>query len=91
MFGEGSSSSRQRTGEGLEGVEVGGGSLAQDDGGGSILGRVGQGDGLASLDRLGPRVELDGESGGDEGSARENDLEETHVDCFCVFGGVASG
>lgn len=68
----------QRTGQGLEGGEVGRLSLAEDDGGGSILGGVGDGDGLASLDALGPGVELDGESSGDKGSARKNDLEETH-------------
>lgn len=72
-------------GQGVEGVEVARGTLAEDDGGSGILGGVGESDGLAGLDRLGPGVELNGESGRDEGSARQNKLEETHV---VWFGGV---
>lgn len=69
----------QHTGQGVEGVQVIGGTLTEDDGGGGILGGVGESDGLASLDRLGPAVELDSQGGRDEGSARENKSEETHL------------
>lgn len=64
------------------GVQIVGRSLTEDDlGGHLVLGGVGDGVGLASLNtRL--RVVIDGELGhgtSEEGSARKNSSEETHV------------
>jgi hypothetical protein len=71
----------RHTGQGADGVEVGRETLAEDEGGGDIRGRgVGDGVRLASLDTSsGELVDLEGEGSGDEGSARGDDLEETHV------------
>ena len=68
--------------DGGNSLKVGGGTLAKDEGGwGLILGRVGDSVGLSSYDTAGGViVDLDGEGSGDEGSARNKDLEETHVD-----------
>lgn len=55
---------------------------AEDEGGrGLVLGGVGDGVGLASYNTAGwVVVDLNREGSGEEGSARKNDLEETHVD-----------
>ena len=65
---------------GADGVEVAGGALAEDEGGRGVLGGVGDGVALAGLNTRG-RVGVDGDSKGrgDEGSARNDNLEETHV------------
>lgn len=69
--------------EGSDGVKVSSGAPTKDNsGGGLVLGRIGDGVGPSSLD-TGLRVVIDLElSGGcsNQGRARENDLEETHVD-----------
>jgi hypothetical protein len=71
----------QRLTNGSNGLEVGGQTLAEEKGSWLVLGRVGEGVGLASLDTAGGvGVDGDGEDGGDEGSARNDNLEETHVD-----------
>lgn len=62
-------------------VEVGGDTTAEDEGGwGLVLGGVGDGVGLACLDTAG-RIGVDGQGHGgrDKGSARDDDLEETHI------------
>jgi hypothetical protein len=71
----------RHTGQGADGAEVGRDTLAENEGGGDVRGRgVGDGVGLASLDTSsGELVDLEGEGSGDEGSARGDDLEETHV------------
>ena len=62
---------------GVEGLGV---SAAEDEGRWLVLGRVGDGVGLASLNTTsGVSVDCDGEGSRDEGSARNNDVEETHV------------
>lgn len=66
--------------DGGNGLEVSGKALAEDEGRGGILGGVGDGVALASLDRRRVGVDGDGEGRGDEGSARNDNLEETHVD-----------
>jgi hypothetical protein len=62
-------------------VKVGGETTAQNEGYWLVLGGVGDGVGLSSLNTSG-WVGVDGgrESSRHEGSARDNDLEETHVD-----------
>jgi hypothetical protein len=75
-----SSTEKQHT-NGGNGLEVGGQALAEDKGGWLVLGGVGDGVALASLDTgSGVGVDGDGEGRGDEGSARNDNLEETHVD-----------
>lgn len=57
------------------------GTLAEDKGSWLILGRVGDLVGLSSNDTAGwVGIDGDGEGRRDEGSARNDDLEETHVD-----------
>lgn len=76
--GEGSASGSANGSDGVESLGV---TPAKDEGGwGLILGGVCDGVGLASLDTRG-RVVVDLNSPGsrDEGSARKEDLEETHV------------
>lgn len=70
------------TGQGTDGVEVGGETLAEDEGGRGVGGRgVGDRVGLTSLDTAsGVVVDLEGKSSGDESSARSDHLEETHLD-----------
>jgi hypothetical protein len=83
---------RQRHTDGSNRLEVGGQTLAEDKGSWLVLGRVGEGVGLASLDTVGVGVDGDGEDGGDEGSARNDNLEETHVDvCGVGVGGSGGG
>jgi hypothetical protein len=62
--------------------------LELDGGGGRVLGRVGDGVRLASLEARGQslEVERDGHGRGNEGSARENNLEELHVDVWWWWG-----
>jgi hypothetical protein len=67
--------------DGANGLEVGGKTLAKDKGCWLVLGGVGDGVALASLNTAsGVGVDGDGEGRGDEGSARNDNLEETHVD-----------
>lgn len=72
----------EHTGQGTNGTEVGGETLAKDEGGRCVVGRgVGDGVGLTGLDTTrGVLVDLNGKSGRDEGSAGGDDLEETHFD-----------
>jgi hypothetical protein len=66
---------------GANGVKVGGETLAEDEGHGRILGGVGDGVALAGLNtRRWVGVNGSGEGRGEEGSARNDNLEETHVD-----------
>jgi hypothetical protein len=66
--------------DGRDGLEVGGRALAENKGGWLVLGGVGDGVALASLDTSGGvGVNGDGKGRGDEGSARNDNLEETHV------------
>lgn len=66
-------------------VEIGGKTAAEDEGRRHVLGRVGDGVGLSSLNTTGG-VGVDGGREGtrEEGSARNNNLEETHVDASSV-------
>jgi hypothetical protein len=72
------------TGDGLDGVQVSGHTLAEDEGGrGVVSGRVSDGVALASNDTLGREVvDLDGlgSDSSDEGRAGNDGLEEAHVD-----------
>lgn len=78
-------STRGSGGDGSKSGQVVGVTLAELDGGGSVvLGGVGDGVGLSRLEGLGHVVELDGEDGRDEGGARDDNFEETHVDCGVV-------
>lgn len=81
-------SERKRTGEGANSVKVGGKTLAEEEGGGGVIGRgVGDSVGLTSLNTTSwVLVDLKGESSYDESSAGSDHLEETHVDV--VWGGV---
>lgn len=74
----------RHTGEGSDGVKVGGLALAEDKGGGDVVsGRVGDGVGLASNNaRGGEGVDLEGSDGSSKG--RKGDGEEAHVDGFGV-------
>ena len=66
---------------GGNGLEIGGETLAEDEGSGLVLGGVCDGVALASLNTASwVGVDGDGEGRGDEGSARNDNLEETHVD-----------
>lgn len=72
---------RRHTGKSLNGVQVAGRTLAEDEGGGGVvLGGVGDGVGLASNDAGREGVDSQSGSSSDEGSAREDSLEETHID-----------
>jgi hypothetical protein len=77
----------KHTGQGANGVEVGGETLAEDEGGRGVIRRgVGDSVGLASLNTTGGvLVDLDGESSCDEGSAGSEHLDETHVDVCWGF------
>lgn len=77
----------RRTGQGTDGTEIGGKTLAEDEGGGCVVGRgVGDCVSLTSHDTTGGVVvDLDGESSGNESSAGSDHLEETHFD-FCWGG-----
>jgi hypothetical protein len=78
------SEEKQRT-DGGNRLKVGGRALAEDKGGWLVLGGVGDGVALASLDTSsGVGVDGDGEGRGDEGSARNDNLKETHVGDVCV-------
>lgn len=71
-------------GQGTHGVEVGGETLAEDEGGRGVV-RRGVGDlvGLAGLNTTSRvLVDLDGESSCDESSAGSDHLEETHFDVW---------
>ena len=72
----------ERTCDGLESVKVARRTLTKDEGGrGVVLGGVGDSVGLASNDTLGwVVVDLKGEGSSNDGSARKDGLEETHVD-----------
>ena len=72
----------EHTGQGTDGIEVSGKTLAEDEGGRSFVGwGVGDSVGLASLDTTsGIVVDLEGESSCDESSAGSEHLEETHFD-----------
>lgn len=80
----------QLTGQSANGAEISGQTLAEDEGGGGVVGgRVSNGVSLTSLDTTsGVVVDLKGESSGDESSAGGEDLEETHVDAVWVVGVV---
>lgn len=76
----GKSSSGGSSGQSFDRSKVGRGTLAEYEGGrGVVLGRVGDGVGLTSLDRAGPGVELNGQGRSDKGSARDNKVKEAHV------------
>ena len=84
---------KRHTGQSANRVEVGRETLAEDEGGGDVRGgRVGDGVALASLDTSsGELVDLEGEGSGDEGSARGDDLEETHGWIGVGGGGLGGG
>lgn len=72
----------RHTGKSADSVKVGRLSLAEDEGGGSVVRRgVGDGVGLASNNTLGREVvDLEGSDGGSEGRGGKDGLEEAHVD-----------
>lgn len=76
------------TGKSLDGLQVTRVSLAEDEGGrGVVLGRVGNGVGLAGNDTAGRElVDLKSEGSSDEGCTGDDSLEETHVDGRVGFG-----
>lgn len=70
----------KRTGQSANGIKVGRQSLAEDEGGGDIIGRrVGDGVGVASNDTLGREVvDLEGGDESSKGRGRKDSLEEAH-------------
>lgn len=75
---------RWLTGQGANGLEISGETLAEDEGGGGVVrGGVGDGVGLTGLNTTrGVLVDLKGESSCDESSAGSDHLEETHLDVW---------
>lgn len=70
----------KRTGQSANGIKVGRLSLAEDEGGGDIIGRgVGDGVGVASNDTLGREfVDLEGSDESSKGRGGKDSLEEAH-------------
>jgi hypothetical protein len=72
------------TGESVDGGEVGGQTLAEEEGSRAVVGRVLDSVGLAGNNTT-SRVAVDGDSG-DKAGGEKDGLEEAHVD-GCVFAG----
>lgn len=74
----------KRTGQGANDIKVGGLSLAEDEGGGDIIGRgVGDGVGVAGNDTLGREVvDLEGSDESSESRGGKDSLEEAHGGCL---------
>jgi hypothetical protein len=79
---------QEHTGKSTDGAEVSGQTLAENEGGGGVVGRrVGDSVCLTGLDTTsGVLVDLESESSGDESSAGSDHLEETHFDVVVVGG-----
>jgi len=79
----------QHTGKSADSVKVGGGTLAEDEGGGGVIRRgVGDSVGLSSDNAIsGEVVDLEGSGKGSEGRGGKDSLEEAHVDgCVGCWG-----
>lgn len=66
--------------DGANGLEVGRDTLAENEGSWLVLGGVGDSVALSGNDTAGESVDGDAEGRRDKGSARNDNLEETHVD-----------